>query len=372
MKIGISCYPSQGGSGVVATELGLELAKKGHTVHFISYKRPFRLNRLYENVFFHKVEVHEYPLFEYPPYSLALASKIVEVARRDGLDLIHAHYAIPHAISAWLASQMLKEQALPVVSTLHGTDITLVGQEPGYHPVTQFALRHAEALTAVSHSLAENTKEVFGDDLEVQCIHNFVDTNQFQPGERGELRAQFAGEDETLFLHLSNFRPVKRVDDVLKIFQQVALQRPARLILAGLGPERPAMKQLAQELNIEDRVHFLGEPGSLTDLMKMADIFLLPSGHESFGLVALEAMSSGVPVLASDTGGLPELITTGHDGFLSPVGDIESFVARALELIDDQQLNQNMRHAARHTATHQFSISHILPKYLDLYESLLG
>jgi L-malate glycosyltransferase len=372
MKIGISCYPSQGGSGVVATELGLELAKRGHTVHFISYRRPFRLNRIVENVFFHKVEVHEYPLFEYPPYSLALASKIVEVARKDGLDLVHAHYAVPHAISAWLASQMLTEQKLPVVSTLHGTDITLVGQEPGYHPVTAFALRHADALTAVSESLAKDTRKIFGKDLKVECIHNFVDTDQFAPDERPALRAQFAQPDESLFLHLSNFRPVKRVQDVVAIFDRLAKGHPARLLLAGSGPERSAIKQKVHDLGLDHRVSFLADPASLPDLMKIADCFLLPSEQESFGLVALEAMSSGVPVIASDTGGLPELITTGVDGYLVPVGDIDSFTAHAIELTQDPEGRRAMGRVARHTALSRFAIQDIMPKYLQLYESLLA
>jgi L-malate glycosyltransferase len=371
MNIGIVCYPTQGGSGIVATELGLELARLGHGVHFISYRRPFRLDRLYPGVHYHQVEVSAYPLFEYPPYSLALTSKIVDVARRASLDLIHAHYAVPHTTSAWMAREMLAERRLPVVSTLHGTDITLVGQEPGYLPVTQFTLHRIDAITAVSDFLCAETQRVFGADLEIRRIHNFVDTEEFRPGCQRELRRHYAADDEALLLHISNFRPVKRVPDVVAIFDRVQRERPARLLLAGIGPERTAVKEQVRQLGLEERVHFLGDQESIVDLMSMADLFLLPSATESFGLAALEAMSCGLPVLASRVGGLPELIESGVDGWLCPLGDVEAFAAAGIELLRDTRLYGHMGRAARATACERFSIARILPQYLECYQEQL-
>jgi N-acetyl-alpha-D-glucosaminyl L-malate synthase BshA len=370
-RIGIICYPTQGGSGIVATELGLELAKLGHQVHFISYRRPFRLDRIYPNTHFHQVEVSEYPLFEYPPYSLALTSKIVDVATRSGLDLVHAHYAIPHAASAWMAQQMLSER-LPVISTLHGTDITLVGQDPSYLPVTRFTLAHCQALTAVSDFLVAETHRVFGAELEIQRIHNFVDTEEFQPRHRPELRACFALPDERILLHVSNFRPVKRIPDVLAIFARLAVAHPVRLVLAGLGPERNAAKEQAQELGVAERVHFIGNQESIVDLMSVADLYLLPSQTESFGLSALEAMSCGVPVLASRVGGLPELIDDGETSFLCPLGDVEAFAEQGRRLLADRDLYHRMSAAARAVAVERFAIERILPQYLEAYERVLA
>ncbi len=370
MNIGICCYPSAGGSGVVATELGIELAARGHSVHFISYRRPFRLDRLYPGLYFHQVEVSEYPLFEYPPYSLALASKIVDVAQHAGLDLIHAHYAVPHAVSAWMASEMLGKQ-LPTVTTLHGTDITLVGQTQGYLPVTQFALRHAGALTAVSNFLTDKTREVFGADLSICRIYNFVDVDRFAPRANPELRSRFAAPDAALLLHVSNFRPVKQVHRVIEAFAQIQAKHPARLLLAGMGPERNAMKMLAQELGVESRVEFLGNQETVTDLMSIADLFLLPSTTESFGLAALEAMSCGVPVVASRVGGLPELIQHGENGYLCDATDSSAFSLASLELLRDPDLYKRFSEAARATAVDRFTIPKILPEYLELYESLL-
>ena len=370
MKIGICCYPSAGGSGVVATELGIELAARGHSVHFISYRRPFRLDRLYPGLFFHQVEVSEYPLFEYPPYSLALASKIVDVAQHAGLDLIHAHYAVPHAVSAWMASEMLGK-SLPTVTTLHGTDITLVGQTQGYLPVTQFALRHAGALTAVSDFLAEETRQVFGSDLNIQRIYNFVDIKRFAPRQNQELRSRFAAADEALLLHVSNFRPVKQVHRVIEAFAHLHKRKPARLLLAGMGPERNQMKMLTQQLGVEDRVAFLGNQETVTDLMSIADLFLLPSTTESFGLAALEAMSCGVPVIASRVGGLPELIQEGENGYLCNPTDSQEFAEASLQLLADSELYHRISRAARRTAEERFTIPRILPQYLDLYKSML-
>lgn len=370
-RIGIICYPTQGGSGIVATELGLELAKLGHQVHFISYRKPFRLDRLYPNTHFHQVEVSEYPLFEYPPYSLALTSKIVDVATRFPLDLVHAHYAIPHAASAWMAQQMLPSP-LPVVSTLHGTDITLVGQDPGYLPVTRFTLERCQALTAVSDFLVDETRRVFGEGLAIQRIHNFVDTEEFQPRRNEALRSCFADPAERVLLHVSNFRPVKRVPDVLDIFARLAARHPVRLVLAGLGPDRNAAKEQAARLGLAERVHFIGNQESIVDLMSVADLYLLPSQTESFGLSALEAMSCGVPVLASRVGGLPELIEDGVSSYLCPLGDVEAFAARGDELLADPALYARVSAAARAAAVERFAIERILPDYLACYERVLA
>ncbi|MDP2359473.1 MAG: N-acetyl-alpha-D-glucosaminyl L-malate synthase BshA [bacterium] len=370
-SIGIICYPTQGGSGIVATELGLELAARDHQVHFISYRKPFRLDRLYPNTHFHQVEISEYPLFEYPPYSLALTSKIVDVATRFGLDLVHAHYAIPHAASAWMASLMLPG-GLPVVSTLHGTDITLVGQDPGYLPVTRFTLGNCQALTAVSDFLVEETRRVFGRELAVRRIHNFVDTAEFRPKRNEELRACYATPGERILLHVSNFRPVKRVPDVVSIFARLAAHHPLRLVLAGLGPERNAAKEQVAALGLAERVHFIGNQESMVDLMSMADLYLLPSQTESFGLSALEAMSCGVPVLASRVGGLPELVEDGVNSVLCPLGDVDAFVERGLELLEDPACYQRMAAAARATAEERFTIARILPQYLAVYDEVLA
>ena len=371
-SIGIICYPTQGGSGIVATELGLELAARGHQVHFISYRKPFRLDRIYPNTFFHQVEVNEYPLFEYPPYSLSLTSKIVEVATRFGLDLIHAHYAIPHAASAWMAQQMLPPGSLPLICTLHGTDITLVGQDPGYLPVTRFTLGHSQALTAVSDFLVAETHRVFGAELPVQRVYNFVDTEEFQPLRSLELRRGFADPGERVLLHVSNFRPVKRVPDVVEVFARLARRHPMRLILAGLGPERNAAKEQVQALGLAERVHFIGNQESIVDLLSVSDLFLLPSQTESFGLAALEAMSCGVPVLASRVGGLPELVEDGVNSFLCPTGDVAAFTEQAARLLEDDTLYRRVSAAARDTAVERFAIERILPQYLDLYERVLA
>lgn len=371
MCIGIICYPTQGGSGIVATELGLELARLGHRIHFISYRRPFRLDRHYPNVQFHQVEVSSYPLFEYPPYSLALTSKIIELHQREKLDLVHAHYAIPHTISAWMASRMLEEGRLPLMTTLHGTDITLVGQDPGYLPVTRFTLQHSDAITSVSDWLKAETLRVFDSGLDIRRIHNFVDTDLFRPLCQQGLRNGFANRGESVLLHVSNFRPVKRVQDVIQTFDRVQRALPARLILAGLGPERNAMKELVRQLDIEDKVHFIGNNESIVDLMNVADLFLLPSESESFGLAALEAMSCGIPAVASRVGGLPELIEDGVNSFLCPLGDVDSFAECCIRLLKDRDCYDRIARAARSTAVDRFSIGRILPEYVRLYESIL-
>jgi L-malate glycosyltransferase len=371
MKIGICCYPTHGGSGVVATELGLELAKRGHTIHFISYQRPFRLNHLIPGVYFHQVEVSEYPLFDYPPYSLALASKIVEVSRRNGMDIVHAHYAIPHTVSAWMASEMIKDKELPVVSTLHGTDITLIAQEPGYRPVTQFALENTKAITAVSDFLVTETKNVLSLDLNITRIHNFVDVEEFKPRCNHKLRSRFCDTDEKLILHISNFRPVKRVSDVVKIFNAIQQKTNSRLLLAGSGPEKPLVKELVTQLGLQDKVCFLGTGESIVDLMSISDLFVLPSETESFGLAALEAMSCGIPVIASKVGGLPELIEHGSNGFLFPLGDIETAADYAIELLNNTETYDRIALCSRERAQDQFAVDKIIPEYLAVYENAL-
>ncbi len=371
MKIGISCYPTHGGSGVVATELGLELARRGHHVHFMCYNRPFRLERLQPNVYYHRVQVNEYPLFKYPPYSLALATAILDVTRREDLDLIHAHYAIPHSVSAWMAREMLQDRDLPIVTTLHGTDITLVGQEPSYEEITCFALRASNALTAVSEDLARATRETFCQDLVIDTIYNFVDTEIYRPERDPGLRARFAGEDEFLLAHASNFRPVKRTLDVIRIFARVARECPARLVLMGLGPDRHACEELARELGLEERVHFLDNQGSIRDLLRVADLFLLPSETESFGLVALEAMACGVPVIASEVGGLRELIDSGRNSWLCPRGDTEAFAGRAVRLFKDSTHYREISEAARQTAIERFTPQTIVPQYEAVYRRVI-
>jgi len=371
MNIGISCYPTHGGSGVLATELGLELARRGHVIHFLSYNKPFRLDRLYPNVHFHRVQVNEYPLFKYPPYSLALTSAMVDVTRHYDLHLMHAHYAIPHSVSAWMAREMLTDRRLPVVTTLHGTDITLVGQQPAYEEITSFVLRASDGITAVSGDLAHQTRELFCRELRIDTIHNFVDTSVYKPGPSPELRSQFAPAGVPILVHASNFRPVKRVLDVVRIFDHVQHETDCRLVMMGLGPDRHAAEELVHSLGQQDRVHFLDHQESILDLLSVADLLLLPSETESFGLVALEAMACGVPVLASDVGGLRELIESGHSGYLCPRGNPEAFAVRALQLLQDRGLYAEIAGGARERAVTRFDTHVIVPQYEEHYRRVL-
>lgn len=371
MRIGISCYPTHGGSGVLATELGIELAKLGHVVHFLCYNKPFRLDRLYPGVHFHRVQVTEYPLFKYPPYSLALTSAMVDVTRHHDLQLIHAHYAIPHSVSAWMAREMLTDRRLPFVTTLHGTDITLVGQQPAYEEVTCFALRASDGITAVSEDLARQTRELFCSELRIDTIHNFVDTEVYRPGPDPALRSQFAPAGVPVLVHASNFRPVKRVLDVIRIFDHVQRELDCRLVMMGTGPDRHAAEELVAQLGHGERVHFLDNQESIRDLLSVADLLLLPSETESFGLVALEAMACGVPVLASDVGGLRELIVNGQSGFLCARGNPEAFALRALQLLQDRGLYQQIAGAGRERAVTRFDTRVILPLYEEHYRRVL-
>ena len=384
MRIGITCYPTYGGSGVVATELGIELAALGHEVHFISYSQPFRLTGRETGIFYHEVPVSNYPLFEFPPYDLALASRMAEVAEYYHLDLLHVHYAIPHSVSALLARQMLAERGkhLPFVTTLHGTDITLVGMDHSYLPITRYAIQQSDGVTSISSYLKEVTETNFGITRPIEVVHNFVNCDVYKPlaenqsgassETRGQARARFASPGEFLFMHLSNFRPVKRVADVVQIFARVARQLPARLALIGDGPDRSTAEWLAHSLGIHDRIHFLGKQDRVSELLPLADLMLMPSEMESFGLAALEAMACETPAIATRVGGVPELITDNVDGLLFPIGDVDAMADASIALLRDPERHETMRKAARKTAQDRFCSTRILPRYIAFYESLLN
>jgi N-acetyl-alpha-D-glucosaminyl L-malate synthase BshA len=378
MRIGITCYPTYGGSGVVATELGIELAALGHEVHFISYSQPFRLTGRETGIFYHEVPVSNYPLFEFPPYDLALASRMAEVAEYYRLDLLHVHYAIPHSVSALLARQMLAERGkrLPFVTTLHGTDITLVGMDRSYLPITRYSIQQSDGVTSISSYLKEVTQTNFGITRPIEVVHNFVNCDVYQPiadpEARSKARRRYAADDESLLVHLSNFRPVKRVTDVIQTFAQIADQIPARLILIGDGPDRSTAEWLAHTLEIQDRVHFLGKQDRVNELLPLADLMLMPSEMESFGLAALEAMACQTPAIATRVGGVPELITDGVDGLIFSVGDVDAMAHAAVALLIDSERHQAMRQAARKTAQDRFCSTRIVPRYVEFYESLVA
>jgi N-acetyl-alpha-D-glucosaminyl L-malate synthase BshA len=377
MKIGIVCYPTFGGSGVVATELGLALAAEGHQVHFISYSQPARLEYFSENVFYHEVSVSNYPLFEYQPYELVLTSKLVDVAKHEKLDLLHVHYAIPHASAAYMAKMILASQGIhiPFITTLHGTDITLLGKDPSFEPVITFAINQSDAVTAVSASLRDDTYRFFPVSREIQVIPNFIDTREYLQNTQDPQtlchKKSFAPGGEKILLHISNFRKVKRIDDVVQVFFRVQESIPACLLLVGDGPERIRIEQLCRDLGIIHRVKFLGKVTSPEKVLALADLFLLPSETESFGLAALEAMASGVPVISSNTGGLPEVNLHGKSGFTSPVGDVQAMSEHALSLLTNPNLWDSFSRKARETALN-FDIKKVLPRYEELYKSLIG
>ena len=374
MKIGITCYPTYGGSGAVATNLGLELAERGHEVHFISYDQPFRLAHFHERIFFHEVEMEDYPLFKHPPYSLALAVALHDAVRKHELDLVHVHYAIPHATSAWIACEMLKgERDLKIVTTLHGTDITLVGLHPSFQAITQFSILRSHGLTAVSDFLKRETVRDFSvPESRIEVVPNFVDTRIYRPGLEPCHRATLAPDGEKIVMHISNFRPVKRVEDVVEIFARVLGEIPSRLVLVGDGPDLPRARVKVEELGIRDSVVFLGEYTPVQELLSCSDLFLLPSGSESFGLAALEAMACGSPVVASRVGGLPEVIMDGETGYLCEAGDIDEMAAASIKILNDDKHRKELSDAGRAFAVKHFSSECIVPQYEEYYRRILG
>ena len=372
MRIGITLYPTYGGSGAVATELGLELARRGHEVHFISYASPFRLRGVTERVTFHEVVPADYPLFEHSPYAFALAVKQHEVAQRADLQIMHVHYAIPHAATAWLAKQMLAEERdLKIVTTLHGTDITLVGRDPSYFSLTKFSIERSDRVTAVSTYLREETFKTFGcDGCEVHVIPNFINPAEYYPATDPATRCTLAPADHRVLVHVSNFRPVKRLLDVVRVFAGVRKELKAKLVLVGDGPDSDAAQREVSRLGVQRDVRFFGRVDDIADLLRGADLFLLPSETESFGLAALEAMACGVPVVASNAGGIPEVVTDGETGFLAPVGDVPAMTQRALEVLREPARLETFRRAAV-TRAAEFSADRVVPLYERLYEDVL-
>ena len=373
MRIGITCYPTYGGSGAVATELGLDLARRGHEVHFISYASPFRLRGFAERVTFHEVVTPEYPLFEHSPYALALAVKQHEVALRQRLDVMHVHYAIPHAATAWLAKQMLGESRdLKVVTTLHGTDITLVGQDPSYFTLTKFSIEQSDAVTAVSSYLRDETYRAFGCvSCDVAVIPNFVAPAEYHPPTDGTCRRSLAPEGHKILVHVSNFRPVKRLVDVVRVFAGVRRRLPSTLVLVGDGPDRDATQQEVDRLGLTEDVRFLGKVDRVADILRGSDLFLLPSSTESFGLAALEAMACAVPVVATRVGGVPEVVIDGETGHLAPVGAVEDMIQGALDILQRPETHAAMRRRAAERAL-EFSVERVVPQYEQLYRDVLG
>ncbi len=373
MKIGISCYPTYGGSGVVATELGKNLAKLGYEVHFISYALPYRLSGFYDNIFFHEVKVPEYPLFEYPPYALALATKMADIAIHEDLDLIHVHYAIPHALSAYLARQMIQDvHPLKFITTLHGTDITLVGADPSFMRITQYSINQSDAVTAVSEFLKQQTMQTFKPQLPIQVIYNFIEELPQQNTYCENLRKKLAPNGEPILIHLSNFRPVKRVLDTLKILRNVLQVMPVKLVLIGDGPDRALAEQTAREYGIEREVAFLGKQEDVYYLLTLGDIFLMPSQSESFGLAALEAMSCGLPCITSNAGGLSELNHHGVSGYIAPVGDVDKMSEFVIKILKEPAHRSTLSQQAREHAFKNFHADRIIPQYIRLYEEILS
>lgn len=368
MKIGIVCYPTFGGSGVMATELGLALAEKGHEIHFISYKQPVRLNTFLPNIYFHEVSVPKYPLFDYPPYETALASALVNVVLNNGLDLLHVHYAIPHASSAYFARQMLHEMGkdIPFITTLHGTDITLVGKDATYTHVVTFSINQSNAITAVSENLKQETIRSFHIEKEIVVIPNFVDSKRFHKTNKEHFKKMLAPHGERILAHVSNFRKVKRVGDVVKVFEKVHKKIPSKLLMIGDGPERQQTEELCRQLGICNDIRFLGKQEQMEEILNITDLFLLPSQSESFGLAALEAMACGVPVISTNVGGLPEINIQGETGFLSPLGDIDDMTKNALVILKDDATLKSFKKAAI-TNSKRFSIEKIVPLYEELY-----
>lgn len=372
MRIGIVCYPTFGGSGVVATELGKALASNGHQIHFITYSQPARLDFFSENLYYHEVAVSQYPLFDFPPYESALASKLVDVVRFEKLDLLHVHYAIPHASAAYLAKQILKSYgiAIPVVTTLHGTDITLVGKDKSFKPVVTFSINESDGVTTVSESLKKQTLEYFDIKRDIEVIPNFIDLNRFYNKKREHFKKAIAPDDERIIVHTSNFRKVKNTSDVIRIFNQVNKKIPSKLLMVGDGPDRSNAEELSRQLGISENVRFLGKQDAIEEILSVSDLFLMPSASESFGLAALEAMACSVPVISSNAGGLPELNISGITGFMSNVGDIDEMSANAIYILENCERLEQFKNAAYKRAT-EFEISRILPLYENYYEKTI-
>jgi len=373
MKIGIVCYPTFGGSGVLATELGKALAQKGHQIHFITYQQPVRLNGFIPNIFYHEVQVPTYPLFDYPPYETALASTMVDVIKNNQLQLLHVHYAIPHASAAYMAKKILEQEGIyiPVITTLHGTDITLVGRDKTYAPVVAFSINQSDAITAVSQNLRDETYNSFKIEKPIEVIHNFVDVHRFNRKGIDAFKKLVAPDGERVLLHASNFRRIKRVQDVVQIFYEVNKQIPSKLLFVGDGPERTGAEQLCRKLNVCDDVRFVGKQEQMEDILAIADLFLLTSEYESFGLAALEAMAAGVPVVSTNAGGLPEIMVQGVVGFMGNVGDVQTMSKQAIDILqDNNRLEEFKKAAAQHA--HAFDIKNIVPLYEKLYDEVLS
>ncbi len=373
MKIGIVCYPTYGGSGVVATELGKGLARRGHQIHFITYRQPARLLAFQENIFYHEVSSADYPLFEYPPYDTALTSKLVDVVKYENLDLLHVHYAIPHATVAYMAKKILLTEGryVPTVTTLHGTDITLVGSNRTFAPVVAFSINKSDGVTAVSHDLKKQTHDFFDIQNEIEVIHNFIDFDRFRRVDKDHFKKAIAPNGERILVHTSNFRKVKRVDDVVKIFEKVYREIPSKLLLIGDGPERQNVEETCRKIGLCDEIRFLGKQDAVEEILAVSDLFIMPSESESFGLAALEAMACEVPVISTNIGGLPEMNTHGKTGFLSDVGDIDTMAQNAIKLLKDDALLSQFRKNALEQAR-KFDIENILPQYEKYYAHVLS
>lgn len=372
MKIGIVCYPTYGGSGVLATELGIGLAKRGHEIHFITYRQPARLTHFHQNVFYHEVSNEDYPLFEYPPYDTALASKLVDVVKYANLDILHVHYAIPHAAVAYMAKKILLSEGryVPTVTTLHGTDITLVGTNPAFAPVVAFSINKSDGVTAVSESLKKQTNDYFKIKNDIKVIYNFIDFKRFSKKNKDHFKKAIAPNGERILVHVSNFRKVKRVDDVVKVFEKVYQKMPVKLLLIGDGPERKGIEDLCRKIGLCHEIRFLGKQDAIEELLAVADLFIMPSESESFGLAALEAMACEVPVISTNVGGLPEVNIHGKTGYLSDVGNVEEMAEYAVKILSDEETLQEFRTNALENAK-LYDIQHILPQYEAYYEEIL-
>lgn len=371
MKIGIVCYPTFGGSGVLATELGMALSQKGHEIHFITYQQPVRLH-FHPNIYYHEVSVPTYPLFDFPPYETALTSTLVNVITNNNLDLLHVHYAIPHASAAYFARQILKKSGrdIPYITTLHGTDITLVGRDQTYAPVVAFSINESDAITAVSHNLKEETMTSFPIEKDIHVIHNFIDINRFYQSDKDHFKKMLAPNGERILAHVSNFRKVKRVEDVIHVFQKVREKMPCKLLMIGDGPERPNAEELSRSLEVCNDIRFLGKQEQMDEILSISDLFLLTSSYESFGLSALEAMSCGVPVISTNAGGLGEINEHGYTGYLSNVADVEDMAQHAISILENEQiLNQFKTQAKTHAM--KFEKQHIIPQYEQLYNEVV-